>query len=303
MSNEWQYYLFKCASKLISLLPYRIVLTLGKLLGVLYYRVAAKQRKRAEQQIKEAMQLQDEKAEKIIKSLFIKLAQTFLEVLHTPALSEKNIEKYVEIENRHYLDEALAQKKGVVLLTAHMGNWEWLGAGLALNGFPMATVVKPQPNDQHTRILNEYRQLVGIEIFSRGGSELVGAAKALKKGKVLGFLADQDAGVNGVAVSFFGKTASTPLGPAVFARRFSSPVVPIFIVRKPHGGHRVIMHPCFYYEDTGNEDRDLYNLTLKMTAVTEEIIRAHPDEWLWFQKRWLTKLNQSPETVRVGDEA
>ena len=288
-----QYHLLKFISNLISLLPYRAVLWLGKwLMGPLYYRIAAKQRRRAIAQLKESLSCSDADADRIVRSLFVKLGQTFLEILHSPALTPDNISDYIIIENRHYLADALERGKGVVLLTAHIGNWEWLGAALAMDGFPMATVVKRQPNDQHTRILNEYRQKAGIEVFARGGSELVGAAKALKQGKVLGFLADQDAGASGAVISFLGKLASTPLGPAVFAKRFQSPIVPIFIVRRPEGGHRVLIHPPFYYEDTGNEDRDIYNLTLKMTQIIEDTIRAYPDEWLWFQKRWNTRIDQ-----------
>ena len=288
-----QYHLLKFISNLISLLPYRAVLWLGKwLMGPLYYRIAAKQRRRAIAQLKESLSCSDADADRIVRSLFVKLGQTFLEILHSPALTPDNISDYIIIENRHYLADALERGKGVVLLTAHIGNWEWLGAALAMDGFPMATVVKRQPNDQHTRILNEYRQKAGIEVFARGGSELVGAAKALKQGKVLGFLADQDAGASGAVISFLGKLASTPLGPAVFAKRFQAPVVPIFIVRRPEGGHRVLIHPSFYYEDTGNEDRDIYNLTLKMTQIIEDTIRAYPDEWLWFQKRWNTRVDQ-----------
>ena len=288
MSNSWQYTLLKLISRLISLLPYKAVLCLGKLLGPLYYRIAAKQRRRASDQLQESLAISPAEADRIVRSLFVKLGQTFLEVMYMPALTPDNIKQYVTIENRHYLADALQEGKGVVFLTAHVGNWEWLGASLAMDGFPMTSVIKRQPNDQHTRILNEYRQKAGIEIFARGGSELVGAAKALKQGKILGFLADQDGGTSGAFLPFLGKMASTPLGPAVFAKRFKSPIVPVFIVRRPEGGHRILMYPSFNYEDTGNEDRDIYNLTVKMTRIIEDTIRTYPDEWLWFQKRWNT---------------
>jgi KDO2-lipid IV(A) lauroyltransferase len=192
-------------------------------------------------------------------------------------------------ENRHYLDEAVAQGKGVAILAAHIGNWEWLGAGLALSGFPVASIVKRQPNDQHTRILNEYRQNAGIQIFTRGTTELVAAAKALKQGKVLGFFTDQDGGPNGAFVNFLGKMSATPVGLAVFARKLQLPVVPVFIVRRPAGGHRIIVKPPLLFTRTEDEATDILNFTAQATQVVEEFIRQHPDEWLWFQKRWNTK--------------
>lgn len=303
MSNNWQYYLLKLMSRIICLLPYNIVISLGTMMGKLYYRIAARQRKRALAQMQESLNIPAGQAETIVKNLFLNLGRTFLEVMYIPSLTPEKIKHYVTIENKHYLANALAEGRGVVFLTAHIGNWEWLGAALSMDGFPMTSVIKRQPNDQHTRILNEYRQMVGIEIFARGTTELVGAAKALRKGKILGFLADQDAGGNGVFINFLGKMASTPLGPAVFAKKFKCPVIPAFIIRKPEGGHRVMIHPPLYYQNTGNEAEDLYNLTLSMTQIIEDTIKQYPDQWLWFQKRWNTPFEAGSFTRHSGPPA
>lgn len=309
--NNWQYYFLKSLSRLVCLLPYTVLLQVGDKLGRLYYRIAVRQRLRAEQQIQESLAVSAAEAQKLIQGLFRNLGKVFLEVLYMPALTKKNIDRFVTIENREYLDEALAEQRGVVLLTAHIDNWEWLGGALALNGYPIAGVAKRQPNDQHTRVLNEFRQLVGLEVFSRGTTELVAAAKALKKGKILGFLADQDAGVNGVFVEFLGKMASTPLGPAVFAKKFKSPIVPIFIVRCPAGGHRVLVHPALRYPDDDSEEAQ-YDITTQMTKIIEDMVKQYPDQWMWFQKRWNTPYEEAPSpaptvvsanTQQAGEQA
>lgn len=289
MSNAWQYYVLKGISRMVCLLPYPLILSLGKGLGYLYYHIAARQRKRGLQQIQERLGLTFSEAEPIIKSVFKKLGQTFLEVMYTPALTPQKVKQLITIENRHYLEDALAEGHGVVFYTGHVGNWEWLGASLAMEGFPMTSIVRRQPNDQHTRILNEYREKAGIEVFASRSTEIVSAAKALKQGKVLGFLADQDAGVDGIFIEFLGKPAATPAGPAVFSKRFKAPVVPVFIVRQPAGGHRILIYPPLRYEDTGEEEQDIKRLTMQMSQVLETIIYNHTDEWIWFQKRWNTK--------------
>ena len=289
----WQYYLWKLLSRFVCLLPHSVLLACGKVLGRLYYQVAQKQRDRALRQIQERLTLPPAEAEAVIKSSFIKLGQTFLEVLQMPALTKDNFRRYITIDNRHYLADALAQQKGVVFLTGHLGNWEWFGAALALEGFPVADIITRQPNDQHTRILNEQRQMFGIELFASGTSEIVGAARALKKGKLLAFFADQDAGNDGVFVDFLGKPAATHLGPAIFARKFKAPVVPGFIVRQADGTHRILLQPPIYYEDTGNTDADLYNLTERLTKIIETAVREYPDEWVWFKKRWNTEVKSS----------
>ncbi len=287
--GQWQYHFLKMASRLVCLLPYSWVLALGAQVGRLYYRIAKKQRERALRQIQERMGLPLQAAQAIIASLCVKLGQTVMEVLYIPALTPEFIAKHITIENRRYLDEALAEGRGVVFLTGHMGNWEWLGAVMSLVGFPMTSVIRRQENDQVTRFLNENRQWSGIEIFAKGTNEMLGAMRALKQKKILGLVADQDAGVDGQFVEFFSALTSTPSGPAVFARRFKAPVVPVFIVRRPGGGHRVLVQPPLYFEERGDEEADLLRLTQEMTTLTERVIREFPDEWLWFQKRWATR--------------
>jgi KDO2-lipid IV(A) lauroyltransferase len=293
VSNEWQYVLLKSMSRLVCLLSYKRILALGKILGKVYYHIAARQRRRAIQQMQESLGISYEEAEQKITSLFTKLGQTFLEVLYIPTLTPERMRNYVTIENRHYLVEAEAQGRGVVMLASHMGNWEWMGAALALDGFPVSSVIKSQPNDQHTRLLNEYRELAGIGIFTRGTTELISAARALKQGKILGFLSDQDAGPKGLFIEFLGKMSSTPTGPAVFAKKFKTPVVPVFMVRKPEGGHRLMLYEPLYYEDTGNETEDIYRFTVKLTKIIDAAVRQYPDEWLWFQKRWNTEYTKN----------
>ncbi|MCQ2373660.1 MAG: lysophospholipid acyltransferase family protein, partial [Phascolarctobacterium sp.] len=127
------------------------------------------------------------------------------------------------------------------------------------------------------------------EIFARGSNEIIGCARAMKKGRMLGLIADQDGGYDGIFVPFLGKMASTPAGPAYFARKFKAPIIPIFIVRNPDGyGHKAIVKDPIRYEFTGDQKADDYNVTLKMTQEVEKIIKEYPDNWLWFQHRWNT---------------
>jgi len=292
VSNVWQYYLIKAFSRMICWLPYSWLLAIGKRLGLVFYRVAGRQRRRAITQASERLGLSSDEAAMMVRRLCIHLGQTFLEIMYTPVLNRGNIDRFITIENRHYLDEVLSTGKGAVILAAHFGNWEWLGATLALIGVPLSSVIKPQPNEQHTRILNEFRQHTGMQIFNRGTSELLGISRALKQGRFVGFVADQDAGRGGMFVNFLGKMASTPLGPATFARKFKVPVLPAFILRRPEGGHRVLFQEPFYCENTGNEEADLYRATRQMVGITENMIRQYPDHWLWFQRRWNTKYDE-----------
>ena len=126
--------------------------------------------------------------------------------------------------------------------------------------------------------------------------------KALKKGKILAFLADQDAGEGGAWIKFLGKPASTPLGPAAFSKRLKSPILPVFIVRQQSGKHKVIVKEALYYENTGNDLQDEYAVTVKMTRVIEDIIIANPSQWLWFQKRWNTTAEMMKHNLLIDKD-
>ena len=277
-------------SRLVCHTPYRLLMMTGWILGQLYYLVIKKERERAVKQMKLSLNLSEAETRKLVRASFVNLAKNVLEILYMPRLNEKNMGEYIEIEHMERMEAALAEGHGVVVLTGHVGTWEWLSAAFTLNGMPTTAIAKQQPNAEYSRVLNDLRATIHMEIFSRGTSEMLAAARALKQGKILGFLADQDAGPGGAFIDFLGRPASTPLGPAVFARKFASPILPAFILRQPGGKHKVFIGEPLRYEDTGDTDRDLFNLTVKMTRILEDVIRENPTQWLWFQKRWNTPL-------------
>lgn len=139
-----------------------------------------------------------------------------MEIMYMPALNKDNIRGLVTFDRPDVLWEALNEGHGVVMLACHMDNWEWLGAALSLYGFPISAVEKPQPNRVYSDFMNELRKSVGQEIFSRGTSEILGCARAMKKGRMLGLIADQDGGYDGIFVPFFGKWQLHPLDRHIF---------------------------------------------------------------------------------------
>lgn len=283
-------------SRLVRFLPYDLLLFLGRILGNLYYIFVKKQRERAVAQMMPALKISESEARKIVRESFVNLARNMLDILYMPNLNEKNLSEYVEIDHLERMRDALAKGHGVVVLTGHLGTWEWLSAAFTLNGMPVTAIAKLQPNQEYSRALDDLRATINVEIFNRGTSELLAAGRALKKGKILGFLADQDAGPGGAFIDFLGKTASTPMGPAVFSKKFNSPVLPAFIIRKPNGRHLVKIFEPLKFEDTGDTDGDLFRFTEKMTRILETMIRENPTQWIWFQKRW----NTPPEMKKSG---
>ncbi|MCQ2362870.1 MAG: lysophospholipid acyltransferase family protein [Acidaminococcaceae bacterium] len=283
------YAALKVLSFIFSHMPYGMLIAMGKGAGKIYYYVAKKQRLRAEETIKECLGYSDAEANTAIHELCKNLGMTFLEIFALPSLNRDNVGRYVKIQNREVLEWALAEKHGVVLVACHMDNWEWSGATLALNGYPLSAVEKPQPNQVYSDFMNELRRGAGQEIFSRGTTEILGCARAMKKGRMVGLIADQDGGETGIFVPFLGKMASTPQGPVYFARKFQAPIIPVFILRNAGGkGHVLSFGEPVVYRDTGNKVEDDYVATLAYSRQVEEMIKKYPNQWIWFQHRWNT---------------
>ena len=288
MFTEWQYYTIRAIGKLVQKLSYPTVVRWGRKLGPLVSRIMKKQYNRAVFQAVRGLECSETEARQIVDELFRNLGQSALEILYTPNLNAGNIAEYVTLDHPERLDEALKEDKGVIILTGHIGNWEWLGA-LALYGYPASTIVKNQVNSSVTRLLNENREGMGLEVFARGGNEMIIAARALRRKKLLGFLADQDGGFHGVPQPFLGKMSSTPKGPAMFAQKFHSPIVPVFTIHDDQHRTHLAIGEIMHFEDTGNKDEDIARMTRKMAVITENFIKEHPTEWLWFQHRWSTE--------------
>lgn len=298
MGNRWQYTLLMQLSKLICKMSYERILSIGRFLGPAVLQRLPKPRERAASQMMTAMGMTREEVEPLLQKHFEYLGMSAMEIMYTPRLVElvqdgENLEKYIELDHPEKLSAAVDENAGVVGLTAHIGNWEWLGAGLSLAGFPVTTIAKRQPNDHITEMLNYFRHLVGLDVFYSGGSDLISAARAMKQKKILGFLTDKDGGTDGIPMYFLRQMSSVVEGPAVFARRFNAPIVPFFITRKTKDGQVVpghiihILEP-FYHEETGDQRADIDRTMERMTRIIEDFIYEHPEEWLWVQRRWWT---------------
>lgn len=281
------YYLVKIVSYFVCILPLPIRRNLGMVIGGLCWPLVSKQRRKmAIDNISRGLGITKEQAETIAKSSGIRFGPMFMEVLHMPRLNKDNINKYVTLSGSEHLEAALTMGRGAVLATAHSGNWELLGAALAMHGFPLVAVVQRQTNAAMDTFINEYRTKAGMHVtYKQGVREMV---KLMGAGKIIGLLMDQDNHSDGVFVEFFGRMASTPQGAAALARLGNAPIVPAFITENPDGTHTAILHPPVLVTKTDDRAEDIRNTTQHLTRIIEQHIRQHPREWFWLHNRWKT---------------
>ncbi|MCX7780152.1 MAG: lysophospholipid acyltransferase family protein [Negativicutes bacterium] len=283
-----QYKLVKTLSYIACRAPNAFNNLFAAFLGRLSWAVAPGWRKKmAVNNIVEGLRLDQMQATAIAKASVIRFGRMFIEVLRVPLLTKENIREVVAVEGSEHLAAALSQGRGVILATAHTGNWELLGAALALYGFPLVAVVKKQRNGAMDRFINEYRRLAGMHVtYNTGVREMI---RLLNEGRIIGLLMDQDAHANGVFVNFLGRPASTPAGAAALARLNNAPIVSAFIKENGDGTHTAILHPPFFIDKTADRERDIRQTTQYLVTVLEKHIRSYPQEWFWLHNRWKTR--------------
>lgn len=223
---------------------------------------------------------------RIAHNAYYQFGQTMVELLFFPSLTASDISSMVTIRNIGLIDEALREGKGAMLVGAHFGNWELMGAALAAK-YPVTFVVGQQQNRRVDDLLNSYRLGKGIKIIPLKMA-LRGVLKTLKSNESVAILADQDAHDDGAFVPFFGRPASTPKGPALFALRAGCPMIVGYIVRGVNG-FTVSFEKVPPPQNPVDDEDAIRQYTANHVAILERVTREHPDHWFWMHRRWKTK--------------
>jgi Kdo2-lipid IVA lauroyltransferase/acyltransferase len=215
------------------------------------------------------------------------VGKSLIEFLRLPKLfRQEQIQNLVRLEGEENLRAALAKGRGVILITAHFGNWEYTGAKLALSGFPITVLARQQRDGNTTRLINGIREQVGMQVIEARNADSNQILKCLRENQIVAILVDQHAGQNGLFVDFFGRPASTHRGAALFALRARAPVIPLVQYREKDNTHVSCFGPELALIRTGSVRRDIEANTALFTEFVEQQIRARPEMWLWMHDRW-----------------
>jgi KDO2-lipid IV(A) lauroyltransferase len=201
-------------------------------------------------------------------------------------LSQQEIVSKVHIEGTEILIEALAKQKGVVVITAHLGNYEMAAQCIpCLLGLQMASVAKKMRNVWLNRMIHNIRTRFGNKIIYKKGA-LPEMMQTLRQGAMVTILMDISRRFDGVEVNFFGRRATATPAAALLGLRCKSPVIPAFCHRNPKGELIVQIEPPVEIQRTKDLRSDLQFNTQLITDQVERAVRNYPEQWNWMLKRW-----------------
>ncbi len=231
---------------------------------------------------------------KIARAAFRHIGTVLAEFSFIPKLSRQGVEKYLWIEGLEHFRKAKEKKRGILFLTAHFGNWEWMAASFPLlTGQSAAGVFRPIDNPFLDRLVGRLRNWTGNQGIPKQKA-MARILRLLKEGEAVGILLDQNvAWQEGVFVKYFGELACTNEGLALLALKTGAAVLPGFNIRQPDGRYRVMFEPEVNLIRTGNKEHDVQANTELFTAIIEKYVREYPEQWLWLHQRWKTRPWQS----------
>jgi KDO2-lipid IV(A) lauroyltransferase len=282
-----EYMIFHIFAALVIALPLGAARRFGAFLGSITYSLWSYRREITLDNLRRAFPDKSPgELERIARASFRNVGIALFELLWLPRMSSDRLRSLVHFDKPDLIKEAYARGKGVLLLSAHFGNWEWLGQGITLNfGFPVHIIVKTQANPLVDKKINERRTRFGNKVIPME-TALRDVLRGLREGKAIGIVADQAAPQENVPIEFFGRLVPTHQGPAVFSLKVGAPLVGIFVVRQPDGSYHALVQAIPSDDLKEYTEENIVELTRRHVKITEEYIRRYPDHWMWMHKRW-----------------
>ncbi|MBF0215594.1 MAG: lysophospholipid acyltransferase family protein [Candidatus Omnitrophica bacterium] len=283
------YYLLKTLMFILALMPRKVSLFMAEALGRAAYRFLGKYRDITIKNLDVSFPESAGKNEELAKKVFVNMAKNGADWIKLLFSRRGYLDDLITgTEGMEHLDSALMRGRGVVVLTAHMGNWELLASFLRRNGYDGAVIVKKLYFSKFNKIIMRLRALYNAQVIYRDESPKK-MIKILKEGKILGLLADQDIdSLTGVFVNFFGRPAYTPIAPVKLGMVNSSSIVPVFVIRKPDDTYLVSADSPIELPEEEDKELVTKKYTQAWTDVLEKYVRRYPDQWVWVHDRWKT---------------
>lgn len=276
-------YLVKGVNIVFNFLPIGFILWLGRRVGGFVYLASGKRARIAYANLKASFcrEKTPQELKVLRKKIYTNIAQTFAELIATTKFDQKYIDKYVKVINLDIAAEGSKNPNGMIFLSAHFGNWEMSTVASVYNGFPIHILVRDQKMQRLNELINQLRESRG-NIVVRKGFDIKKIFKILREGKTLAIMGDQNAGVNGELVEFFGRPASVAKGPFKFARKSGATIVVALMHRVKGPYHELFLQGPMNIK----KDEDIRPYMEEFNRMLEAEVRKYPDQWLWMHKRW-----------------
>lgn len=287
--------LLQMISRAVAIMPLKPALRLGRALGWMLGRVVRYRRPEVIAALRSAFpDLAASDVRRIADEMYKQQGMNLIEMLRLSVLGVVDLQGRVVVEGGGHLEGALRGGRGAIILTAHVGNWDMLGVLANQRGYRVTIITKGVKNEALNRFWSTSRERLGLKLVPARESYRA-CLRALRRNHLVGFILDQNMTEReGVFVDFFGRPACTTPGLAYMSAHSGAPVVPVFSIRRSLSEHMILVLPPIEPVRDKN-DENIRNATQRYTSIIEDVIRSHPEQWIWMHRRWRTRPNQNGE--------
>jgi KDO2-lipid IV(A) lauroyltransferase len=281
----WPTWLGLGALWLVTQLPYRVQLTLGRWLGILSYYVLRYRRHIAEVNLRLCFpELTDKARKKLLKENFASVGMGAFEMAMSWWTPVKKFENMITIHGKENYAQALSKGKGTIFVGGHFTSLDLIGK-LTTDELALDVMYRPSKNKLIDTLLQRQRENSFAASIDR--NNLRGMLRQLAKNRTVWYAPDQDYGRKySVFAPFFGVNAATITATARLAKLSGAAIVPAFQYRLPNRqGYEVIIHPPLENFPSGDDVQD----ATRINQILETAIRHAPEQYLWQHRRFKTR--------------
>jgi KDO2-lipid IV(A) lauroyltransferase len=259
----------------------------GHLLGELAYRTDRRHRIIVQRNLKFAFPAwEEDRIAEASRRVFRNMGRTLTELIQSTQMSRSEILARCRLKGEEHFHRALEEGRGIILVSAHLGNWEMGLQYLSCHfGKRVHLVVRPLVPRRLDIWVNRARTRFGNHLI-RKRKAFPKMLKAIREDGIVALMADLSSRKQSVPVDYFGRRARTSPAAALLAARCRAPILAAFTTRNPDGSFLIEVPPPVALQRSGNLKDDLKRNTQRITDIVEKAVRAHPDQYLWMQKRW-----------------
>jgi KDO2-lipid IV(A) lauroyltransferase len=281
------YYIYRIGKFIALTLPLKLVYALAVFLADLHYFFAFRDRRFVNENLRVIFPKKSiQEIRKLSRLVFRNFAKYLGDFFRFEKLDLKYIEKKIKLENLHNFDSALAKGKGVVVLTAHLGNWELGGVVLALLGYPFWAVALPHKNKKVNAFFDAQRNSKGVKVIAMGKA-VRSCISEIRNNHMVALVGDRDFTDKGIVIDLFGLPTHFPEGPAALSLLTGAPIVPGFMLRNADDSFTLSIEKPIEFKPTGDKAKDLKSLVTLCKNIFEDYIRKYPEQWYVFRKFWI----------------
>ena len=275
--------IIKTVSSLLCILPRSVALKIGKLIGMVAY-ILSIRKEVAKKNISIAFSdSNNQYREKILFDCYIHYGMMLTDFIRQQSIDKNNLDDYFTLNKKYR--EILLNAKGGCIMSAHLGNWEFILPFMGLNGFPMDTVIKKQTNHDINQLYIKKRTFKNIKLIWKKNA-LRELYKALENQRFIGLASDQNARSKGIKINFFNKKSSFPKGAGIFYNRTGCEIYMVLCLMGSDYKYHVFVEEIKVDKSNLSEEEVVFKVNEKYSKLLESKIRQFPSQYFWFHKKW-----------------